>query len=57
MLFWEDLRGSFASGASDRDFNDLAVEIRATPVPLPGADILAAIGFAGVSVLRYRRKA
>jgi hypothetical protein len=60
MLFWEDLPGSFTSGSSDRDFNDLAVEVRASPVatvPLPGADILAMIGFAGVSVLRYRRKA
>ena len=57
MLFWEDLPGSFTSGSSDRDFNDLAVEVRATPVPLPGADILAMIGFAGLSVLRYRRKA
>jgi hypothetical protein len=56
MLFWEDLRGPYGCG-SDRDFNDLAVEIRASPVPLPGADILAMIGFAGVSVLRYRRKA
>jgi hypothetical protein len=60
MLFWEDLRGTRSSGTSDRDFNDLAVEIRAAPVanvvPLPGADILAAIGFAGVSVLRYRRR-
>jgi len=53
MLFWEDL----PSSCSDRDFNDLAVEVSATPVPLPGADILAMIGFAGVSVLRYRRKA
>jgi hypothetical protein len=61
MLFWEDLTGSFNSGTSDRDFNDLAIELRATPVatvvPLPGADVLAMIGFAGVSVLRYRRKA
>ena len=53
MLFWEDL----PSSCSDRDFNDLAVEVRASAVPLPGADILAMIGFAGVSVLRYRRKA
>jgi len=57
MLFWEDLPGSFTSGSSDRDFNDLAVEVRGTVVPLPGADILAMIGFAGLSVLRYRRKA
>ncbi|MFH1108621.1 MAG: DUF4114 domain-containing protein [Planctomycetota bacterium] len=56
MLFWEDLRGPYGCG-SDRDFNDLAVEVRASAVPLPGADILAMIGFAGVSVLRYRRKA
>ena len=53
MLFWEDL----PSSCSDRDFNDLAVEVRASAVPLPGADILAMIGFAGLSVLRYRRKA
>ena len=34
MLFWEDLPGGHSRRcASDRDFNDLAVEIRAVPEP------------------------
>lgn len=33
MLFWEDLPGTPCMG-SDRDFNDLAVEVHATPEPV-----------------------
>ncbi len=34
LLFWEDLCGNYnPSSGSDRDFNDLVVEIRAVPEP------------------------
>lgn len=60
LLFWEDLNGPLGSRtnphnggmASDRDFNDLVVEIRA--VPLPGAALLGAAGMLAVRGLRRR---
>lgn len=59
MLFWEDRPGALrSSGGSDRDFNDLVVEIRGTVaniVPVPGAVILCGIGMA-ISGLASRRR-
>ena len=40
LLFWDD-----QYGGGDRDFNDLVVEIGATPIPAPGAFLLGAMGF------------
>ncbi len=43
LLFWEDLPGDYGPpGGSDRDFNDLVVEIRS--VPEPASLALIAIG-------------
>lgn len=60
MLFWEDLPGPFrGSGGSDRDFNDLAVEVRghvASVVPIPGAELLGALGMGLCSLFEKRRK-
>lgn len=48
-LFFEDLdyRG-------DKDYNDLVVEIRAAPIPLPGAVVLGLAGFGAVGLVRRR---
>lgn len=55
LLLWEDLRGPLGgSGHSDRDFNDLAVEVRATVVPVPGAMLLGVMGLGLVRVVRRR---
>ena len=59
MLFWEDLPGGLrGSGNSDRDFNDLVVEIRANVanvVPVPGAALLGACGMGLVGLVKRRR--
>lgn len=60
MLFWEDRPGALrSSGGSDRDFNDLVVEIRANVanvVPVPGAVLLGGIGMV-ISGIATRRRA
>ena len=51
LLFWEDLPGQYGPpGSSDRDFNDLVVEIRATPEPAP----LALLAFGTLAFIRRR---
>lgn len=59
MLFWEDLPGPLHGvGASDRDFNDLVVEIRANVanvVPVPGAVLLGAFGMGIMGAVQRRR--
>lgn len=50
VLFFEDLNGR----GSDRDFNDLAVEVQA--VPLPGALAMGLVTMAGGAVARRFRK-
>lgn len=52
LLLWEDLPGSFGPNA-DRDFNDLAVEIRATVIPVPAA---AMLGLLGLGLVGWARK-
>lgn len=59
LLFWEDLPGAFNSGKSDRDFNDLVVQINAKApsleaVPLPGAVVMGGIGLGMVMAVRRR---
>lgn len=53
LLFFEDLYGPHVSegGFSDRDFNDVVIEIYATPEP--ASALLLAVG--AVTVLRRRR--
>ncbi|MBI4717538.1 MAG: DUF4114 domain-containing protein [Planctomycetes bacterium] len=52
LLLWEDLPGPLGLNA-DRDFNDLAVEIRATVIPVPAA---AMLGLLGLGLVGWARK-
>jgi len=55
VIAWEDLPGSLADG-SDRDFNDLVVEVSMRPVPIPAAIYLLGAGFVGLVGLRKKNK-
>ena len=53
VIAWEDLPGPL-TGISDRDFNDLVVEV--TVVPIPPAFLLLGSGLVGLLGLRKRFK-
>ena len=48
LLFWEDQ----ATGASDRDFNDFVVEVRAIPEPATAMFLI----FGGASLILRRKR-
>ncbi len=50
-VFFEDL-----NNLGDHDYNDLAVEIRAQPIPIPGAAVLGLVGLGMVGAVRRRFK-
>lgn len=54
VIAWEDLPGLPAG--SDRDFNDLVVEVTVAPVPIPPAFLLLGSGLIGFAALRRRFK-
>ncbi|HLL87899.1 MAG TPA: DUF4114 domain-containing protein [Tepidisphaeraceae bacterium] len=53
VLFFEDIAGR----GSDWDYNDMAVEVQAAAVPLPGALAMGLVTMAGGAVARRFRKA
>ena len=50
LLFWEN-----TYGGSDRDFNDLVVEVKAVAMPAPGAIVMAIVGLCLVGYYQRRR--
>jgi hypothetical protein len=56
LLFWEDLNLSNEPNTltSDRDFQDMVVEVRAI-VPEPATGVLALAGLAAATCVRRRR--
>jgi hypothetical protein len=56
LVFWEDIKGGYMVYGSDRDFNDMVVEIKAAPIiPSPGAILLGGIGVCLVGWMRRRK--
>lgn len=51
VIAWEDIEG-----VSDRDFNDLVLEVQVSPVPIPPAFLLLGSGLVGLLGLRKRFK-
>ncbi|MBN2561995.1 MAG: hypothetical protein JXQ75_13805 [Phycisphaerae bacterium] len=49
LLFWEDL---FGCGCGD--YNDIVVEVRAAPIPAPGAAVLGVVGLGLIGWFRRR---
>ncbi len=55
LLMWEDLPGPLSGmRGSDRDFNDLVVEVHARIIPVPGSVLLGAVGLAFVATVRRK---
>jgi hypothetical protein len=44
------------NGSRDADFDDMAVRVQISPVPLPGAAVLLVTGLAGLGWMRRRRR-
>ena len=55
VIAWEDLPGELGNG-SDRDFNDLVVEVNVAPVPIPAAILLLGSGLVGLAGIRKKFK-
>jgi hypothetical protein len=51
VIAWEDLRNG-----GDQDFNDLVVEVTATPIPIPAAILLLGSGLVGLAGIRKKFK-
>jgi hypothetical protein len=52
VIAWEDLPG----GGSDRDFNDLVVEVSVSEIPIPAAILLLGSGLVGLAGIRKKFK-